>query len=230
MAQDMILDESRAPARRPVEGRMDETRDSDQQVSAPWVVLQQTVGNQAVQRLLAQRNGDGAFDLDEDVASRIYRARGGGQPLDNGVQTQMDTAFGADFGAVRVHTSTESDALNRNLGAKAFTTGQDIFFREGAYQPHSSAGQELLAHELTHVVQQGSGAVSHSSGRMRVNAPNDAFEQQADAVARAVTGPAGAAANVQRQSTTEEEEVQMQTEEEEDVIQAQELEEEEEPI
>ena len=55
---------------------------------------------------------------------------------------------------MRVHTGPRADSLNHTLQAKAFTTGQDIFFRQGAYNPASSGGQELLAHELTHVVQQ----------------------------------------------------------------------------
>ena len=57
--------------------------------------------------------------------------------------------MGHDLSGVRVHTSPEADDLSHQLGAKAFTTNQDVFFREGAYEPHSSAGQELIAHELT---------------------------------------------------------------------------------
>jgi hypothetical protein len=73
----------------------------------------------------------------------------------------MGFAMGADFSGVTVHTDTQSDQLNRSVQAKAFTTGQDIFFRQGAYQPSSRSGQELIAHELTHVVQQhGSGIES----------------------------------------------------------------------
>jgi len=140
----------------------------------------------------------------------------------------MSNATGHDLSGVRVHTSPDSDDLNRQLGAKAFTTGQDVFFREGAYDPHSSSGQELIAHELTHVVQQGSGAVSGSGGGMTVSAPGDAFEQEADAVAQqAVKGEAAGGEAVQRQE--EEEEVQMQPiEEEEEILQPQPEEEEEE--
>jgi hypothetical protein len=86
----------------------------------------------------------------------IQRARGGGQGLDTGLQRSMGQAMGADFSQVRVHTDARSDQLNRTLQAKAFTTGKDIFFRQGAYQPTSPSGQELIAHELTHTVQQGS--------------------------------------------------------------------------
>ena len=192
-------------------------------MEGPLVDLQQKVGNQAVQRLIAQRSGAGPTELDDDTAGRINRERGGGQPLDSTVQSQIGGTMGQDFGDVKVHTSQESDELNQQLGAKAFTTGKDIFFREGAYQPHSSGGQELIAHELTHVVQQGTGRVS-SGGHMKVNEPGDTFEQEADSVAKTVSGK-GAEAQVQRQE--EEEEVQAQEEEEEEV-QAQEMEEEEE--
>jgi hypothetical protein len=161
-----------------------------------------------VQRLLAQRSGDGGFELDDETAGRINQARGGGQALDGSVQKQMGQTMGHDFSGVRVHTSPEADDLNQQLNAKAFTTGQDIFFKEGAYSPHSGSGRELIAHELTHVVQQGSGAVGSSGSRMTVNPPGDSFEQEADAVARHATlgtetsGDAG----VQRQEVPEEEE------------------------
>lgn len=118
----------------------------------------------------------------------------------------MGTALGADFSDVRVHTSPEAADLNSQLSAKAFTTGKDIFFQEGAYAPGSSSGQELLAHELTHVVQQGSGAVG-GANRMTVNAPGDAFEQQADAVAHsALNSQPASGAGVQRLANPEEEE------------------------
>jgi hypothetical protein len=238
MPQDKALDEHKIITKKPVEAYPVEAHDGGAEPATPLTALQQTVGNQAVQRLLAQRRSEGPFDLDDETAGRIGRERGGGQLLDEGVRAQMGQAVGADFSDVRIHTSVESDALNRQLGARAFTTGQDIFFREGAYQPGSSAGQELLAHELTHVVQQGSGPVSGAGGRMQVNAPGDAFEQQADAVAHAMAAPPGAAAGVQRQEEEEEEEVQTKPEnnvqmqavpeEEEETVQRQELEDEEE--
>jgi hypothetical protein len=66
----------------------------------------------------------------------------------------MEPRFGADFGGVRVHTGGEADQLNRQLNAQAFTHGQDIYMGAGKYDPASSDGKKLLAHELTHVVQQ----------------------------------------------------------------------------
>lgn len=91
----------------------------------------------------------------QDVEQGIQQARGGGRSLDESVRQPMEQAFGVDFSRVRVHTDSQSDQLNRSIQAKAFTTGQDIFFRQGTYNPGSRGGQELLAHELTHVVQQG---------------------------------------------------------------------------
>jgi hypothetical protein len=176
--------------------------------------LQQQVGNRAVQRLLAQRSGEGAFELDDDTTTRINQARGGGQALDSSVQEQMSANMGHDFSGVRVHTSSEADQLNQQLSAKAFTTGQDIFFRQGAYDPGSSGGQELIAHELTHVVQQGSGQVSSGGGGMTVNAPDDAYEQEADTVAKQAVNTSNEAgsqadvAGVQREGAPEEEELQ----------------------
>jgi Domain of unknown function (DUF4157) len=71
----------------------------------------------------------------------------------------MEQAFGANFGSVRIHTDSQSDQLNRSINAQAFTTKSDIFFSKGKYDPGSRSGQELLAHELTHVVQQTGGAI-----------------------------------------------------------------------
>lgn len=164
------------------------------------------LSNRTIQRLVAQRTADGPTELDDTTADRINSARGGGQTLDTIIQQKMGEAMGSDFSGVRVHTGNESHQLNEQLGAKAFTTGNDVFFRDGEYNPNSSSGQELIAHELTHVVQQGSGAVP-SSGKMAVNAPGDQFEQEADSVAKQVSNGA-TAPGVQRQEMPEEEEVQ----------------------
>ncbi|MDJ0693214.1 DUF4157 domain-containing protein [Mastigocoleus sp. MO_188.B34] len=102
-----------------------------------------------------------AIEVDPSVEDAIQRARGRGQPLAENVRVPMEQAFGADFSGVRVHTGSQSHHLNQSIQARAFTTEQDVFFRQGEYNPGSRSGQELLAHELTHVVQQ-SGAVQRS--------------------------------------------------------------------
>ncbi|MBI1299067.1 DUF4157 domain-containing protein [bacterium] len=109
-----------------------------------------------------QMHGPEGGEVDETVQQSIQSARGSGRPLDDGVRTSMEQGFGADFSQVRVHTGPQADALNRSLNAKAFTTGGDIFFGQGQYQPDNTSGQKLLAHELTHTVQQGAASTSVS--------------------------------------------------------------------
>lgn len=145
--------------------------------------MQHDFGNRYLRRMLAlaaRDTGDAA--VTPEVESNIQSARGSGQALDSTVRSRMEPVFNADFGSVRVHTGSRADALSRTLSARAFTTGQDIFFREGEYNPASSTGQELLAHELTHVVQQGGGI----QGKFAVSSPEDDQEREADAVARSV--------------------------------------------
>ncbi|MEM9484766.1 MAG: DUF4157 domain-containing protein [Cyanobacteria bacterium P01_F01_bin.116] len=97
-----------------------------------------------------------------DFENNLNKARGGGSALDPKLQQQMGSAMGADFSGVKIHTDNQSDQLNRTIQAKAFTTGQDVFFKQGEYQPQSRKGQELIAHELTHVVQQSGGSVQRT--------------------------------------------------------------------
>ena len=221
MAIERVTSEEKAAQKRKSADALDAKIHGNDSVSDASGVagLQQLVGNRAVHRLLVQRSG-GSFELDDETAKRINRVRGEGQPLEGTTQEQMGLAMDEDFSGVRVHTSPEADDLSRDLGAKAFTTGRDVFFREGAYDPNTSGGQELIAHELSHVVQQATGAVGSSGGGMRVSAPGDAFEQQADAVAKTATG-AGAEHHVQRQEEEEELQMQLIEEEEEELIQPQ---------
>ncbi|GAB4183802.1 MAG: hypothetical protein Fur006_20910 [Coleofasciculaceae cyanobacterium] len=129
-------------------------------------------GNQTVQReemsdkddeesdLMVQRQSDGGgMAATPELEASIQQARGSGQPLSENIRKPMEQAFGADFSRVKVHADAQSEQMNRSIQAKAFTTGQDIFFRQGVYSPGSRGGQELIAHELTHVVQQREGHV-----------------------------------------------------------------------
>ncbi len=104
-------------------------------------------------------------DVPDGVEARILAARSAGRPLDPGVRSPMERAFGADFGRIRLHDDAASGALNDELGAVAFTLGSDIF----AHQPidaRSPGGQRLLAHELAHTLQQdGRGVVARTVRR-----------------------------------------------------------------
>ena len=80
--------------------------------------------------------------------------RSPGQPLDTAAREFFEPRFGHDFSRVRVHTDARAADTAKSINAKAFTVGRDIAFGAGQYAPKSHEGQRLLAHELTHVVQQ----------------------------------------------------------------------------
>jgi hypothetical protein len=88
------------------------------------------------------------------VQSAALGGGGGGHPMDASTRQFMEGRFGANFGGVRLHTGSDAQGMSEGLRARAFTYGQDIYFNTGEYQPHSEGGRHLLAHELTHTLQQ----------------------------------------------------------------------------
>jgi hypothetical protein len=191
------------------------------------------VGNQAIQRMVAgtvQRAAAVAQDdlrtsaNGQDIGQRIQAASAGGSALDAGVQRQLESGLGSNLAGVRVHTDGEADRLSRSVDAVAFTTGSHIFFRSGMYNPGSSEGMNLLAHEATHTVQQASGPVdgTPAPGGVSISDPGDRFEQAASAAAQrvvsggvaqgaeAASGGAGGA-SVQRAGAEEDEVQTMRT-------------------
>lgn len=121
--------------------------------------------------------------VSSETAARIQNKRGGGSPLPDPTRNFMEERFGTDFSDVRVHTDGESAKLNRRVGATAFTTGSDIFFGANG----NASDQQLLGHELTHVVQQRS---MSASGPMTVGPDGDQHEQEATQMSTQVqSGP-----------------------------------------
>lgn len=105
--------------------------------------------------LISRRvSGDAGVAVDAETERDIYASRGGGHGLPDALRSRMEVSFGIDFSNVRLHTDSKAADLSRGIQAKAFTYGNDIYFNRGQYQPYSAAGQHLIAHELTHVVQQ----------------------------------------------------------------------------
>ncbi|TSC32923.1 DUF4157 domain-containing protein [Corallococcus sp. Z5C101001] len=103
--------------------------------------------------------------LPQGMTSRLAASRGMGTPLPSPVRTFFEPRLGYDLGPVRVHTTTTAARMSRQLDAQAFTHGRDVYFGSGHYNPSSSSGRWLLAHELAHVVQQGHG----TSGSVRLH-------------------------------------------------------------
>ena len=113
----------------------------------------------------------------------------GGHPLESGTRSFMESRFGADFTQVRVHTDATAAEAARSVGALAYTSGQQIVFGAGRYAPDTSTGRRLLAHELTHVVQQRIGSAQAAQAASAISRPQDASEHEAVAVAdRVVSG------------------------------------------
>jgi hypothetical protein len=153
--------------------------------------LQRAVGNAGVGAVV---------DEDRSPVHDVVSS-GGGSTLDADTRTDMESRLGHDFGDVRVHTDGAADASARSVNAHAYTVGSNIVFQRDRYDPSSDSGKHMLAHELTHVVQQRSGPVdgSDAGGGIRVSDPSDRFEREAvanaDHVMAQPAAPVSAAAS-----------------------------------
>jgi hypothetical protein len=114
------------------------------------------------------------------VAAELRRSRGGGEALPGDVAGPLSEHFGMNLDAVRVHSDPKAGALAQSMQASAFTHGNDIYFAPGAYRPSSTDGQHMLAHELSHVAAQRSGADKGAAGPMTVGRADDPAEAAAD--------------------------------------------------
>jgi hypothetical protein len=158
------------------------------QVAAhPHEELARAVGSQAFGQLVTSR---GAGILPDGrahpaVEAAIVSARGGGASLDTAVRAGFAPKLGDDLADVRVHTDDTAHALSHSVSARAFATGSDMFFARGEYRPGTADGDRLLAHELSHVVQQ-RGAPAGDA--LKVSQPGDALERDADRVADDLVG------------------------------------------
>lgn len=102
-----------------------------------------------------------------DIEDHINKGRGNGKSLDGKVKSQMENGFGTSFEGVKIHTDQASASISDRLGAQAFTTGPDIYFNSGKYNPETTSGQKLLAHELTHTIQQGTNSTFNAQSTVQ---------------------------------------------------------------
>ncbi|MEA3076829.1 MAG: hypothetical protein QOF60_1737 [Actinomycetota bacterium] len=149
--------------------------------------LQRSAGNAAFGALV-QRSGEGEGETEQENPVKQVVNNGGGGSLDPGVRSKMESSLGYDFGGVKVHTDGQAAAAAKSVQAQAFTVGNNVVFNEGKYSPGTPEGQRIIAHELTHVVQQSQGDVAGESrgGGIKVSDPSDPFERQAESTADAV--------------------------------------------
>ena len=147
-------------------------------------------GSPPVRHSLLQRRYTGGkqeADLPYAAASPIVKdaLEGSGQPLDTGTRTFMESRFGHDFSKVRVHNNTQAGESSAAVHALAYTIGRNIVFRAGQYAPETTEGRRLLAHELTHVVQQKKANGNSLTGDT-ISQPSDPAEHEAEHVAQTV--------------------------------------------
>lgn len=107
------------------------------------------------EELIQAKSQGGTSQASPNFSSRLSASKGQGSALPKNTQAQMEQGIGADFSQVRIHTDSEAANMNKEISAQAFTHGQDVYFNQGKFSPDSTEGKRLLAHELTHVVQQG---------------------------------------------------------------------------
>jgi hypothetical protein len=162
-------------------------------VAGTFRAMQRTVGNRVVQRSLeaAQAGGQKPSGVlrpgqvwDGRVSAALQR-NAPGRPLAPSVRLAMEEQFDEDLSGVRVHTDAQARQAARQLGADAYTVGQDIFFAGGKYDPTSYQGRRLLLHELAHAIQQGR-EIRPAQVAVAVGRPGDRYEQEADRVAEQV--------------------------------------------
>ena len=152
--------------------------------ASPIYKLQRAVGNRAISSLLrsriiqpkctkceekseqteepeeekllvqAKRESGNSPTASSDLQSYLTSRQGGGQPLSDSARSYFEPRFGYDFSHVRIHADSRANLAARDISARAFTAGSNIYFAQGQYQPGSSSGDRLLGHELTHVIQQ----------------------------------------------------------------------------
>ena len=195
---------------------------TDALTSSAVMHLQKTAGNASVSAALEEQEPSMVKDV---VGS------GGGSPLDRETRGFMESRLGADFGDVRIHTDSKASESAKSVQAHAYTVGNDVVFQSGKYEPDSDSGKRMLAHELTHVVQQRSGPVdgTPAAGGIKISNPSDRFEQAAEHSADRVMSSAApapalqAAPSIQREEAEEEEVqgmfVQREAAEEEEEVQ-----------
>ena len=131
-------------------------------------IMRMTVPEGTIQRREAEGIQRKAMpNVAPNVATEIQNNMAGGSPLSSGLRKAMEPRFRADFSKVKIHTGENAAKLSRQVNAQAFTMGSHIFFGKDKFKPESQEGQELIAHELTHTIQQGAG-IQRSEAEQRM--------------------------------------------------------------
>jgi Domain of unknown function (DUF4157) len=142
------------------------------------------IGNRNFGQVIARmEEGEGILPdgrVHPEVESAIANSRGAGAPMQAGLAGRLAESLGDALSDVRVHTDDHAAALARAVSARAFAVGSDIYFGRDEYSPGTRAGDQLIAHEAAHVVQQRG---APDTGPLTVSQPGDALEREAESIA-----------------------------------------------
>ena len=157
--------------------------------SGTLLSMQGLAGNNAVSTWLSRSKSQGPCDAEEVSPVLDVVGKGRGRPLEENVRSGMAKAFRTDLSDVRIHDDQQASASAKSVNALAYTVGNDVVFQSGLYRPDSADGQRMLAHELTHVVQQREGPVdgTRTGDGVCISDPSDRFERAAEDNAERVT-------------------------------------------
>lgn len=152
-------------------------QEEEEEEAQPKLEIQRQTEEEEEELIQPKIESDSA-ERQHSTEQLIAESRGGGSPLNSIIQTEMETGFGADFSNVNIHTDSRAVQMNKDLGARAFTSGNDIYFNKGQFQPDSESGKKLLAHELTHTIQQGA---SSTQTVVQRSTADEAYQRISDA-------------------------------------------------
>ncbi|WP_446878050.1 eCIS core domain-containing protein [Phormidesmis sp. 146-33] len=172
-------------------------RMADQVMSMPDSAVQQPIHREAIledkelqTKPALRRSTDDALQTGNSVENQLNSSKGGGSTMPDDLKSYMESRFNTDFSRVRIHTDSNSVDMNEALEAQAFTYGNDVFFGESKYDTVSTEGKKLLAHELTHVVQQtGNEQPIEKKQRNTGKATYEAVSDQTNALSRSAAKP-----------------------------------------
>ena len=130
-------------------------RVADEVMRMPEPQVQRLAKEEEEETVMAKEISRRKLQINDDLQTRLNLSKGGGYPLPEQTRFFMENRFGVDFSQVKVHTDIHAVQMARALNAEAFTSGRNVYFAERRYNPDSAQGKRLIAHELTHVIQQG---------------------------------------------------------------------------
>ena len=143
------------PSRTLVQAQLEMTQPGDQNEQEANAVASTIVGGGKISRQISGgTGGSSGIAVSSQMESQLSRLQGGGRPMPDGLRSMMESGFGQDLSNVRLHTDSEAASMSSSIHAKAFTHGNDIYFNRGQFSPETAEGQRLVAHELTHTIQQ----------------------------------------------------------------------------